>query len=385
MNNVVYHFFILSLFFGQLSRSHAQTEDSVSLDEMIGQMVMVGLNKYTQSKQKELTLQAIQDGKISGIILFEKDLEKSNTKENLAKLVWELQQGAPTPLFMAIDEEGGKVNRLKPKYGFPKTVTAEYLGELNVLDSTAYYAEATATTLRKFGFNVNFAPTVDIDINPENPVIGGYGRSYSSDPLVVSSHAKKVIEAHDEQQVATVLKHFPGHGSSASDTHLGIADVSNTWQFEELFPYKFLLDSGKVRAIMSSHIVNRSLDEKLLPATLSDKIIDGILRKHLDFNGVVFSDDMHMGAITQHYGFEDAVILAINAGVDVLVFSNNISLNDTTNAGGLHDIIKRAVLDGRIEKTQIEASYQRVMSLKSSLGLLTASYKPQLKEMLEID
>ena len=136
---------------------------------------------------------------------------------------------------------------------------------------------------------------------------------------------------------------------------------------------------------MSSHIVNRSLDEKLLPATLSDKIIDGILRKHLDFNGVVFSDDMHMGAITQHYGFEDAVILAINAGVDVLVFSNNISLNDTTNAGGLHDIIKHAVLDGRIEKTQIEASYQRVMSLKSSLGLLTASYKPQLKEMLKID
>lgn len=385
MNRFLLRSIFLSLFLTLQIVGLAQQTDSVSLDEMIGQMVMVGLNKFKEPQQRESTLEAIRAGKISGIILFEKDLEKSNTKENLAQLIWELQQEAATPLFIAIDEEGGKVNRLKPKYGFPKTVTAEYLGSLNDLDSTSYYAEATATNLKNFGFNVNFAPTVDVDINAENPVIGGYGRSYSPDPLIVSSHAQKVIEAHDVQQVATVLKHFPGHGSSASDTHLGIADVSNTWQFEELFPYKSLLDSGKVRAIMSSHIVNRSLDEKLLPATLSKKIIDGILREHLGFDGVVFSDDMHMGAITQHYGFEDAVVLAINAGVDVLVFSNNITLDDITSAGGLHSLIKEAVLDGKIERSQIKSSYNRIMSLKSSLGLLEDSYKTQLKENLKID
>jgi beta-N-acetylhexosaminidase len=385
MNKVFLRLFILLVLFSRLHLVSAQAGDSVSLDKMIGQMVMVGLNKYKEPEQKGATLQAIKEGKISGIILFEKDLEKSNTKENLARLVWELQEESSTPLFVAIDEEGGKVNRLKPKYGFPRTVTAEYLGELNNLDSTTYYAEATATNLRNFGFNVNFAPTVDVDINPDNPVIGGYGRSYASDPWTVAAHAEKVIDAHDAQQVATVLKHFPGHGSSASDTHLGIADVSNTWQFEELFPYRALLDSGKVKAIMSSHIVNRSLDEALLPATLSNKIIDGILRKHLGFDGVVFSDDMHMGAITQHYGFEDAVVLAVNAGVDVLVFSNNITLDEITSAGGLHGLIKEAVTDGRIEEKKIRDSYARIMRLKSSLGLLKESYKSELREMLNMN
>lgn len=369
------------------SLQHAVAQDTtqVTLDQMIGQMVMVGLNKYDEPAQKERTLQAIQEGKISGVILFEKDLKKSNTKENLSSRVWELQKDATIPLFIAIDEEGGKVNRLKPKYGFPKTVTAEYLGEMDLLDSTTYYANQTATNLRQFGFNVNFAPTVDVDINPDNPVIGGYGRSYSADALTVSKHAQRVIEAHDEQQVATVLKHFPGHGSSSSDTHLGIADVSNTWQFEELYPYKSLMDSGKVRAVMSSHIVNRSLDERLLPATLSVKIIDGILRSHLGFDGVVFSDDMHMGAITQHYGFEEAVVLAINAGVDVLVFSNNITLDDLTSAGNLHSLIKQAVDDGRIDSTRIATSYRRILRLKSSLGLLEEDYKQNLQEVLNMN
>lgn len=358
--------------------SLAQEKDSVSLDDMIGQMVMVGLNNYVEPKEKLQTLDAIAQGKISGIILFEKDLKKTDTKKNLSRLVWELQETAKTPLFIAIDEEGGKVNRLKPKYGFPKTMTAASLGALNNLDTTRYYAQQTSKNLHQFGFNVNFAPTVDVNINPKNPVIAGYGRSYSADPEVVTKHAKEVIESHDDQNVATVLKHFPGHGSSSSDTHLGIADVSNSWRFEELFPYKSLIDSGLVKAIMSSHIVNRSLDEDLLPATLSKKMIDGVLRHHLGFEGVVFSDDMHMGAITQHYGFEEAVVLAINAGVDVLVFSNNITDDDITNAGSLHGLIKEAVIEGKIEVSQIEAAYQRIRSLKETLGLLDASYMEQL-------
>lgn len=363
----------------------SQEKDTISLDDMIGQMVMVGLNNYDEAQQKGQTLDAIAEGKISGIILFEKDLQKTDTKRNLSQLIWELQKAARTPLFIAIDEEGGKVNRLKPKYGFPKTATAASLGVLDNVDTTRHYANQTAKNLDRFGFNVNFAPTVDVNINPENPVIAGYKRSYSSDPRLVTKHAWEVIGSHDAQQVATVLKHFPGHGSSSSDTHLGIADVSNSWRFEELFPYKSLIDSGVVKAIMSSHIVNRTLDEDLLPATLSRKMIDGVLRRHLGFNGVVFSDDMHMGAITQHYGFEEAVVLAINAGVDVLVFSNNITIDDITHAGSLHGLIKKAVSEGKIEVSKIQAAYQRIITLKEELGLLNISYKTMLDQKLKLN
>ena len=365
--------------------AYGQDADTVSLDQMIGQMVMVGLNKYQEPNNKKETLQAIREGKISGVVLFEKDLNKKDTKKNLSKLVWELQENTTIPLLIAIDEEGGRVNRLKPKYGFPKTVSAQYLGEIDNLDSTYFYASGTAQTLSQFGFNVNFAPTVDVNINPKNPVIGGVGRSYSSDYLEVIDHAQTVIKAHDAYTVATALKHFPGHGSSAEDTHLGIADVSNTWRLEELYPYKALIDSGYVRSIMSSHIVNRTLDDQLLPATLSKKILNGILRTYLGFDGVVFSDDMHMGAITQHYGFEEAVVLAVNAGVDVLVFSNNITLDDITNAGSLHALIKKGVEEGKIEEWRIRESYQRIMKFKRELGLLEDSYLKGLQETLKMN
>jgi beta-N-acetylhexosaminidase len=364
---------------------HAQSQDSVSLDQMIGQMVMVGLNKYDDPSQKAATQEAIKQGKISGVILFEKDLEPKNTKKKLAKLVWELQENAPVPLFIGIDEEGGKVTRLKTKYGFSKTVTAEYLGKLDNLDSTRFYASATAKNLSDFGFNVNYAPTVDVDLNPDNPVIGKYGRSYSDDYRQVIQQAQVVIQSHDQYQVATVLKHFPGHGSSASDTHLGIADVSLTWQFEEIYPYSVLMDSGLVKAVMTSHIINRTLDDRMLPATLSDKIINGILRNHLGFKGVVFSDDMHMGAITQHFGFEDAVILAINAGVDVLMFSNNITLKDETEAEDLHSFIKKAVEEGKIKEETIRRAYVRIMTLKKELGLLDKSYLMELQQKLKMN
>ena len=362
--------------------STAQKVTPDSLDIMIGQMIMVGLNKFDEASERTKTLNAIRDGRISGIILFEKDLKKTNTKKELSKLVWELQKGAPIPLFIGIDEEGGKVNRLKPKYGFPKTVTAQYLGSVDHQDSTSKYAMTTASNLKQFGFNVNYAPTVDVNINPENPVIGGVERSYSSDYRKVITHAATVIRAHDSMQVATVIKHFPGHGSSDKDTHLGIADVSTTWRFEEIYPYKELIDAGLVKAVMSSHIVNRTLDERLLPATLSDKMIGGILRGMLGFDGVVFSDDMHMGAISKHYGFEEAIILAINAGVDVLMFSNNIFDDEQTSGTELYQVIRRAVDSGKISQEKIEASYERIMALKKDLGLLDDGYLEILQRTL---
>lgn len=364
-----------------MPRVDAQEVDS--LDIMIGQMVMVGLNDFDQKENRESTLKLIESGKIGGIILFEKDLKQKNTKSELAKLILTLQKGAEIPLFMGIDEEGGRVNRLKPKYGFPRSVSAKYLGELDHPDSTLYYGESTAKNLFDFGFNVNYAPTVDVNINPENPVIAGVERSYSSSHERVTFHAQKFIEGHEKYNIATVLKHFPGHGSSASDTHLGVADVSDSWRIEELYPYQSLIDSGTVRAVMSAHVVNKVLDDQLLPGSLSNKMINGVLRNFLGFGGVVFSDDMHMAAISKYYGLEDAIALAINAGLDVLMFSNNIFEDEKTTGVEIHDLIKEKVVSGEIAKERIQESYVRIMELKQTMGLTDDNYFETLEKRLK--
>lgn len=335
---------------------------SDSLDLKIGQMLLVGMNG--QQVDDDL-LSQVEKGNVGGVIFFEKNITAENSLINLKKATWELQQVAKEPLLIAIDQEGGKVNRLKEKYGFPKSVTAEYLGEVNSLDSTEFYAEITASTLAGLGFNVNFAPVVDLSINKNNPVIAKHGRSFGDNADIVVQHAAQVIEAHRKFNVVTVLKHFPGHGSSLSDTHLGIADVTDYWQREELEPYAKLLDRSSVDAIMTAHIVNKKLEPAGLPGTLSRKIMTGMLRDSLGYDGVIFSDDMQMHAIEKHFGIENALLLAIDAGVDVLIFSNNIQNSEERTVDKVHEIIKELVTSGKIEEQRIDQSYDRIMKLKS--------------------
>lgn len=365
-------FMVVGIFL--ITKMSAQKADSLilkdSLDRMIGQMIMVGIGDFnTMDKQAEV-YKAIRAEKVGGVILFEKNLSLKNTEENLSKILEYTQSQAWTPLFVSIDEEGGRVNRLKTKYGFPKTVTAQYLGELDNLDSTFFYAKQTAGILYRLGVNMNFAPSVDVNVNPNNPVIGKIGRSYSEDPLKVANHAQAFVEGHDLFGVATVLKHFPGHGSSKNDSHLGLTDVSHTWRFEELMPYKALMDSGKVHAIMTAHIVNDVLDESKLPATLSDKVISVVLRNFMGYDGVVVSDDMQMKAISAQYPLEESIRMAVLAGVDILLFANNVPDYELVTAEQIHSIIKKLIKNGDISRDRIVESYVRILSLKKKMGLI---------------
>jgi beta-N-acetylhexosaminidase len=183
-----------------------------------------------------------------------------------------------------------------------------------------------------------------------------------------------VIRQHRKLGIVSVLKHFPGHGSSKDDTHLGIADVTNTWNETELWPYKTLIDSGEVDAIMTAHIVNKKLDAAGNPGTLSKKVIDSLLRKKFHYQGVVFSDDMQMHAITKHYGLEEAIKLSINAGVDILTFSNNISGSQERTVDKVHQIIKKFVENGTISRERIDESFKRIMNLKAQLNGERAEY-----------
>ncbi|MFC1567151.1 glycoside hydrolase family 3 protein, partial [bacterium] len=300
----------------------------VSINEKISQMIMVGFRGDTIDVNSAI-YDDIKSGRIGGVVLFDYDVKlKSNDRniknpEQVLKLTKQIQASAKTQLFIAIDQEGGRVNRLKEAYGFPKTISAAKLGEIDDPKTTFAEGNKIAKTLKSVGININFAPVVDLNTNPNNPIIGKIDRAFSNDPEKVYQHSKSFIEGHTKENILCVIKHFPGHGSSSTDSHEGFVDVSNTWASNELLPYKQLIRNNHTQAIMTAHVFNKNLDY-IYPATLSKKCIEITLRQYLKFPGIVISDDLQMKAISANFGLEETIVLAINAGVDILLFANNL-------------------------------------------------------------
>jgi len=348
----------------------SQRNDSLSYQA--AQMLMMGF-RGTDLSQNEHIVSDVKELNIGGVILFEYDLPSKSRPRNISssqqlqKLCADLQQLTDNKLFISIDQEGGKVNRLKTNYGFPATVSAHYLGQLDNADSTRFYAERMAKTLSDCGINLNFAPCIDLNINKNCPVIGKIERSFSDNPDRVVKHANIFVEAHRLHGVLSCLKHFPGHGSSEKDSHDGFTDITETWKKSELQPYSAMIASGMCDAVMSSHVFNANLDADY-PGTLSQKIITAMLRDSLGWDGCIFSDDMNMGAIAKNFGLKESIALAINAGVDVLIFSNNASEGyDPLLAQKALNAILELVNEGVITEQRIEESYRRIMRVKGLL------------------
>lgn len=355
------------------SAQKATLPDS-TLRQYAAKMLMVGFKGDSVTDSSDAA-RYVRDLKVGGIILFDVDLTGTakigsrniTSKERLTKMTADLQRYAGGNLLIAIDQEGGMVRRLRPEYGYSQTVSQEYLGKINSRDTTMKYAGRMAKEIKESGVNVNLAPLIDVNVNPDCPVIGALHRSYSSDTAIVSNNAKWSIEAHHRNGVLCAVKHFPGHGSSASDSHYGLTDVTDTWQSYELAPFRELISSGKADMVMTAHIFQRNLDPEY-PATLSKKIIDGVLRKQLGFEGVVLTDDMYMQGIIDNYKVEDAIVLAINAGADILVMGNNISTGyEPERPFHIVDMIVRAVKGGRIDQQRLIESNRRIDSLIDKL------------------
>lgn len=346
-----------------------------ALEQAVGQMLMVGFRGERLEGEAAAMLRDIKPG---GVVLYDYDgptkgelTRNIASREQLRALIAELQAQAETPYFIAIDAEGGYVNRLKSKYGFAVDVpSAQEMGAADPA-STAAIADALAREMKDIGVNWNFAPVVDVNINPESPAIGAIERSFSGDPGVVAAHARAFIDAHRAQQIITALKHFPGHGSAAGDTHLGVADVTDTYQrAAELAPYMALIGEGYDSPIMTAHIVNRNMDADARPATLSRAIMTTLLRDEIGFEGVVISDDMQMGAIVEEYGLADAAIAAINAGVDIVMLANQQGEYDLGRVYRVRDAILQAVADGAISEERIRQSAERIAALKREYGIM---------------
>lgn len=367
-------FLLLILLVFTFSVYSAQTDtDNPSIEQKVGQLLMVGFKGFEVNDTSHVK-RDIEQYNAGGVILFDFDMPTRTPNRNIEsaaqveRLNQSLQELSKIPLLIAIDQEGGRVARLKAARDFPQTVSAEYLGGLNNPDSTKAYAAEQTELLSKLGFNVNFAPVVDLNTNPENPVIGQLDRSYSADPGIVSKHASIVIEEHQNRNLLPVLKHFPGHGSAWNDSHVGMADVTDTWEEVELEPYRNLAGTNSRFAVMTAHVMNSNLDEEL-PATLSRNVQTGLLREDIGFRGMLFSDDMQMDAIRSYYGLEFSIEHALNAGVDMLIFANN-SVYHPDIVPDAVQIIVNLIESGAVSETRVNEAYERVMETKRQLGLL---------------
>ena len=338
-----------------------------TLDENIGMMLLVGFRgtDIDSTKNPEI-ISAIRDYHVGSVILFDYDVPTGTRGRNikdeaqLRNLCYQLRK-LNKNLIVGIDQEGGYVSRLSTRYGFPRFLSAKKSAALGD-DSVRATAQRTANTLIEIGIDLNFAPVADVDVNPACPVIGAIERSFSSDPSRVKECCAIWIEEQIRYDVVSCLKHFPGHGSANGDTHKGLVDVTDTWQPEELEPYRMSDYRIKPGMVMTAHVINRKLDSSGLPASLSPKITS-YLRDTLEFDGVIVTDDLAMGAIVSQYSFEKAVRMAVIAGADLLCLSNNGGTYDVNMVPRAVKVIKQMVENGEITEERIRQSAERVRDI----------------------
>lgn len=346
----------------------------MSVEEKVGQLFMVGFPGQIMGYEVR-TL--VEDYHVGGVILFGRNVD---SPAQVAYLTNQLQQAAATngariPLLIAADQEGGMVNRLGPKATiFPGQMA---LGATGSVELARRQGEITGQELRAVGINVNFAPVVDVNNNPRNPVIGI--RSLGEDPQAVSRLASAYIEGLQSTGVMATAKHFPGHGDTSVDSHAGLPVVDHPRERldkVELAPFRAAIDAG-VRAIMTAHIVFPAIDSTPgLPATLSAKVLTGLLREEMGFSGLIFTDALEMGAIDKTYGTEEAAVMALRAGANMMLVAWPADWYDAVRT------IKRvveAVQKGEVKQEQVDAAVRRVLLAKYDLGLFEKNQVDQSK------
>ena len=335
--------------------------------QQIGQCFLIGFTGDSITRTSPVARDIMQRN-LGGVLLFDRNLALKAATNNIVspeqthKLIADLQSLAHGNLLVAVDQEGGRVNRFKAERGFPQTPPAGELGQHSDASRTQQAAEQTASMLASLGINFNLAPVVDLNIFPENPIIGRYQRSFSRDPQKVVEHARIWIDAHHRHKIRCCLKHFPGHGSSTVDSHLGFVDISSSWQQTELSPYTELFAEGFTDAVMSGHLLLNQFDSAH-PATLSKPLLSSLLRDTLGFSGAVLSDDLQMKAITERYGLGEACWRALAAGVDILVLGNNLCY-DPDIIDTCSQAVLQAVRDKKLAPERIQSAWQHVQQLK---------------------
>ena len=324
-----------------------------TLREKIAQMFLVGVGARELTSEERI---AIEHYSFGGFILFGHNCCDPAQILSLTRALWNTNKGLLP--FIAIDQEGGRVHRLpKPFAHFPP---AARLGETGNIKLAYRVARATAAELAAVGINLDFAPVLDVNSNPKNPVIGD--RSFASDPQKVIAFGEQWIHGLRDGGIIPCGKHFPGHGDTDKDSHLDLPLVDRSldelWQVE--LPPFVNACRNEIESLMTAHVRYRALDAKLT-ATLSHDIVTGLLRKELDYHGVVFSDDLEMKAISDHYGVAEAVALCVRAGIDVMLFCHELPRAIDAFESLCSEVEKDATI-----RSQVENSYKRIIRLKQT-------------------
>ena len=349
---------------------------NMSLREKIGQLFIV----RPDALEKSLTLEEINDNykygvtacsdamlerlgeyPVGGVAIFGKNLEDP---QQLQALLNDLQAGSGIPLFTAVDEEGGRIARIANNENFEavRYESMEAVGATGDPKNAYAAGAAIAAYLLEYGFNLDFAPDADVNSNPDNIVIGD--RSFGSDPAMVAQMVSAAVGGLQDTGVIGCVKHFPGHGDTASDTHAGFVAVTKTWeQLEEteMIPFIAGIEAG-TGMVMVAHITMENVSSDGLPASLSAEMIDGRLRGTLGYDGVVIVDAMSMGAIANTYTSAQATVLLIQAGADIALMPYSLP--------EAFDALVRAVETGEISEERIDESVLRILTLKEKFGLL---------------
>ncbi len=335
------------------------TMQAMTLEEKVGQMLLAGVQG---TKVDAAAKQMIAKDHVGGIILFKNNL--SGGFRSSAELLNGLKAanlGNPVPLFLSVDQEGGRVSRL-PKE-FEPMPAAAIVGKTGDAALAEQMGGLIAQQLQLLGFNVDFAPVLDTFSNPKNTVIGD--RSFGSKPELVAEMGTAEMKGIRDGGILPVVKHFPGHGDTSVDSHkdLPIVRKSEADLLKlELRPFQYAISQG-VEAVMVAHILFPELDPDM-PASLSEPIITDLLRDKLGFDDVVITDDLAMGAIAKNYGAPEAAIRAVEAGGDILLMAHSYDV-----AHQIYEALLKSVRDGRIPESRIDESVARILKLKFAYGM----------------
>ena len=356
-NPIVHHISVVTNVIEQ-EQTTAKKMEEMTLEEKIGQMIVAGISGTTATKN---TRSLINDYQVGGIIFYASNMNDSPQTLQLLNQIKKTNSQHTFPLFLGIDQEGGRISRL------PKEITNlptnEEIGKMNNPSYSYRLGTLLGKELNAFGFNMNFAPVLDVNSNPDNPIIGN--RSYGNDPNIVSELGIKTMKGLQSQQVISVIKHFPGHGDTAVDSHLKLPIVDKSLDQlnqMELIPFKQAISNG-ADIVMIAHILLPELDPKF-PSSMSKPIITDVLRKQLGFNGVVITDDMTMKAITDNFDIESSSVESIKAGSDLILVAH-----DYAKIVSVIDSIKHAVKSGELTEDRIDESVGRILNLKLKYGL----------------
>lgn len=337
-----------------------ETLAGMTLHEKVCQMMFVTPEELTGEDgvtvAGDATRQALENYPVGGIVYFAKNLE---SQDQVKEMIDNSQKDSSIGLFVATDEEGGVVNRLMD------TVGTTYIGSMYYYkddgDETAYEnAYTIANDMSALGFNLDFAPVADVWSNPDNTVIGE--RAYSDDYAQAAELVGNAVKGFNDGGVMCTLKHFPGHGDTAEDSHYSSAYVHRTKEeimADEMQPFRSGIEAG-AEFVMVGHLIVPDIDE--VPATLSYKIATGILRDELKFEGVAITDSFEMESIADNYSVDDAVVMSVKAGMDMILQPKDMA--SAVNS------IEQAVADGELSEDRIDESVRRILTLKESRGLL---------------